>query len=91
MVSRFRKDMGIHYSHTVFVRFAWQRLYNPNTHSTYKQVQQSTTAMRRRDSNQDALIDPQLLAIAMIQRLGDQSFLRSPAATIVAVGHASIK
>ena len=34
------------------------------------------------------LIDPQFLVIAMIQRLWGQSFLRSPAATIVAVGHA---
>ena len=34
------------------------------------------------------LIDPQFLAIAMIQRLWGQSFLRSLAATIVAVGHA---
>ena len=33
------------------------------------------------------LIDPQFLAIAMIQRLWGQSFLRSRAATIVAVGH----
>ena len=35
-----------------------------------------------------ALTDPQFMVIAMIQRLWGQSFLRSLAATIVAVGHA---